>query len=151
MKKKIVAMVGVLALGASLAIAAPGEGRGGKRHGKHGAFGQKFAEKLNLTDAQRQQIEQIRKSTRENNAPLFESFRALREEKRAAKQANDTARLEALKGRAEALRAQMKQVREAEKAQIVSVLTPEQKAQFEAMKNDRRGKRGARGQRGAQL
>lgn len=130
MKSKIIAAAAVLALSTTMAVAAP---HGGKFAGKrgHGEFGQKFAEKLNLTDAQKAQVKAIRQETREQNAAFFESFRATMQQFREAKQANDTARADALKATFESQRAQMKQIRDAEMQRIESILTADQRAQFE--------------------
>ena len=151
-KTKWMTMAAVVTLTASLAFAAPHEGGRGKhgKRGRHGAeFGQRMAEKLNLTDSQKQQIEAINKGFRENNKAAFESARSLRQEFREAKQANDTARLEALKPQMEAQRTQMSQLRQAHHAQIVAVLTPEQRTQWEALKAERETRRGEkRGPRG---
>lgn len=144
-KHKWITAVAVLALGTSLAIAGPGEGkRGHKGNGRHEAM---FAEKLNLTEAQKAQIKQIRQNNHEQNKAFYESARANRQEFRAAKQANDTAKLDALKGQMESQRAQMKQLRESEMAQINAILTAEQKAQFAAMKADREARKGRHHQR----
>jgi protein CpxP len=139
MNKKITAVAAVLAVSATLAFAGPGEGRGEGRHGGHGKgeFGAKFAQKLNLTDAQKQQIKDIRTASRTQNAQFFASVRQTREEFRAARQANDQARIDALKGTLQSQRAQMKEIRKAERQQVLSILTAEQRAQLDAMKAQR--------------
>jgi len=149
-KNKWMTMAAVLALSTSLAIAAPHGGKGGKFGGKHGRgeFGEKFAEKLNLTDAQKEQIRTIRTNNREQNKAFFEQSRATFEQFREAKKANDTAKLEQLKPALETQRAQMKQFREAERQQILALLTPEQRTKFDALQQEREARRGERGQRG---
>ena len=140
--KKTLTAVAVFALSASLAFAGPGEWKGGHRgHGKAG-FSQKMAEKLNLTDAQKQQIKDIEKNFREQNKAFFESARTLHQQFRAARQANDQATLDSLKPQMEAQRAQMKQLRDAQFAQIRNVLTAEQRAQLDAWKAQREARRG---------
>ena len=144
MKNKMIAAVGVLALSASIAVAAPHDGKFGGKRGHRGEFGAKFAEKLNLTVAQKDQIKAIHKESREQNAAFFEQFHATIEQFRAAKQANDGAKIDALKGDFEAQRAQMKQIRDAEKQRILSILTADQRAMFqqwEAKRAERHGKR----------
>jgi Spy/CpxP family protein refolding chaperone len=136
MKNKWIAAVGVLALSTSIAVAAPHGGKFGGKRG-HGEFGAKFAEKLNLTEAQKAQIQTIRKETREQNTAFFEQFRATMEQFRAAKEANDGTKIDALKGNFEAQRAQMKQIRDAEKQRILSVLTADQRAQYEQFEAQR--------------
>ena len=132
--KKFTVAVAVTLLGASLAIAAPNQGGFEGHHGHRGIFGRKMAEKLNLTDAQRAQVRDIMKASRQENQAFFQSVRATREEFRAAKQAGDTAKLEALKPTIQSQRAQMKQIRAANEAKIAQVLTPEQNAQWQQMK-----------------
>lgn len=144
---KWMTMAAVLTLSASLAVAAPGEGKRGKggRHGRHGGeYGARFAEKLNLTDAQKAQVEQIRKSTREQNQAFFASSRETFKQFHEARKANDTARVESLKPTVQTLKAQMDELRQNEKAKIVAVLTPEQRAQFAAMEAERKERRSHR-------
>jgi len=130
--KKIATAVAVTLLGASLAFAMPHDG--GKRFGGHGAHDQQFAQQLNLTDAQKAQIESIRKATREQNKAFFEQSRSTMQEFFAAKEANDTAKMDALKPAMQSQRAQMKQIRAAEDAQIAKVLTAEQNAKWQQLK-----------------
>jgi Spy/CpxP family protein refolding chaperone len=148
---KWISAVAVLALGASLAVAAPqeggfgrGEGHGrGRGHGRQ-EFGAKFAEKLNLSDAQKQQIKDIKQNFRAQNKAFFDSVKQTHQDLRAAKEANDTAKVEALKPTLDAQRAQMKQLRETEKNAVLAILTPDQRAQYDAMKAERAAKWQAR-------
>jgi len=144
-KTKWITMAAVVALSASLAVAAPHEGGKRGRHGKGGGeFGQRMAEKLNLTEAQQAQIKSLQQGFREQNKPFFESTQETRKAFREAKRANDTARLEQLKPAMEAQRAQFKSLRDAHEQQILTVLTPEQRTQFAAMKAERQERRGTR-------
>lgn len=145
--KKWITAAAVLAFSSTLAFAAPHEGRGGKhgRGGRGGEMGERFAKKLNLTDAQKQQISEVKKSFHEENKAFFETAGDTRRQIREAKEAGDTARLESLKATAQSQRAQMKQLREAQKQRIEAVLTSEQRAQWQAMKAEREAKRAERG------
>src|SRR5688500_20366464 len=107
--KKAIAAIAVLTLSATLAVAGPGGGKGGF-HGKrgHGEFGAKFAEKLNLTDAQKAQAKQLHEQFRTRNEPLFDAFQQTKNDLRAARQANDTARIDALEA---ALKTQKEQLK----------------------------------------
>lgn len=148
-KSKWMTMAAVVALSSSLAIAAPrGEGKGGKLggHGR-GEFGARFAEKLNLTEAQKEQIKTIRTNNREQNKAFFEQSRETFQQFREAKKANDTAKLEQLKPALEKQRAQMKAFRDAERQQILALLTPEQRTKFDALQAEREARHGQRGQR----
>ncbi|MDP9195072.1 MAG: Spy/CpxP family protein refolding chaperone [Acidobacteriota bacterium] len=146
-KKWISAAAVVLALSSTVAFAH--EGRGGKhgRGGRGGQFGEQFAKKLNLTDAQKQQISEVKKSFHEENKAFFETAGDTRRQIREAKEAGDTARLESLKATAKSQHAQMKQLRDAQKQRIEAVLTSEQRAQWQAMKAEREAKRAERGNR----
>ena len=139
---KWMTMAAVLTLSASLAFAGPhGGGKGGKR-GRHGMeFGQFMAAKLNLTDAQQQQIKDLNKAFREQNKAVFENAHALRKQFRDAKRDNDAAKLDSLKPTMEAQREQMQQLRKAHEQQVLSVLTAEQRTQWEAIKAERQQRR----------
>ena len=109
-----------------------GEGfRRGGRHGGHRggmrAFGQ-----LNLTEAQKQQLQQIHESYRENNKALYEQMRAVRESSDAAKR--------------EQLFSQFKETRQKMRAEMLNVLTAEQKTQLEQLKAERKQQREQRRQ-----
>jgi len=137
--KKFATAVAVTLIGASLAMAAPNQG-GWEGHHHKGVFGQKLAEKLNPTDAQKAQIKDIAKASHQENKAFSEAARATFKEFRAAKQANDTAKMDALKPAMDANRAQMKQIRTAEEAKIAQVLTPDQNAQWQQLKAARAAK-----------
>lgn len=142
MLKKTFTTAVILALSASLAVAGHGEGKRGKRHGKHGEANiTRLAEKLNLSDAQKQQLEDQQKNFRESNQHRFEAHRDTMKQYRDARQAGDTARAEALKATLEVQRGELKQLRKAQHEAMLSVLTAEQRAQFETMKSER-GRRG---------
>ena len=143
MKKtsKWITVVAAVGLSASLAFAGEGHGHGMKGE-RHGGFGMKLASKLNLTDAQKEQWKAIRKSSREQNAAFFQTSRQTMKDFRAAKEAGDTAKMDALKQTLQSQRAQMKQIRDAEEQQLLNILTAEQRAQFQTLKAQRaeRGK-----------
>lgn len=144
---KVMTMAAVLALSTSLAIAGPHgdkRGRGGK-HGR-GEFGARFAQELGLTDSQKEAIQNIRKNNREANKAFFEQSRETFRQFREAKKANDTAKLEQLKPAVEQQRAKLKQFRETERQQILSLLTPEQRTKLDALKAERKARRGERGE-----
>jgi periplasmic protein CpxP/Spy len=144
MKKKTFSAVAVLALGATLAFAAvQHDGKEGKSGwGEHrGSFSEMYAQKLNLTDAQKAQIADLDKNFRETNKAFFDAQKQTREQFKAAKEANDTAKLDALRPTMESQRTQMKQLRDAQDAKIKTILTPEQRAQFDTLKAEREAHR----------
>jgi len=138
--KKWITGIAVLAVSASLAIAAPQEGKGWGGHRGHGLMSEKLAAKLNLTDTQKQQIKDLNQQFRQDNKAFFQSFRQTMQDARAAKQANDTAKLDALKPTIDAQKAQMKQLRDAEDVKILALLTPDQQAQYKAFQAERAAK-----------
>ena len=144
--KKIATAIAVTALGAAIAFAAPqqdgGKGWGhGRGHGRHGIFGKQLAEKLNLTDAQKSQVKDIMKASRQENKAFFQQARATMKEFFEAKKAGDTAKMDALKPTLDSQRAQMKAIRAGEETKIASVLTPEQNAQWQQLKAERAARR----------
>jgi len=149
MNKKIAAVAAVVALTGTMAFAGPGEGRGG-RHGRQGdeVFAPGVAEKLNLTDEQKAQIKLIRENTRTANLAFFEQAKANREAAKAARQAGETEKFDALKAALEADHQRFREIGKAEREQIRNVLTADQRAQLEAMKAEHKERRGERGERG---
>ena len=147
-KKWFTAAAAVVALTSTLAFAAPHEGGKHGRGGHGGAFGERFAAKLNLTDAQKQQIQDAQKSFRDENKAFFEAARDTRKQMHDAKEAGDTAKLEQLKATAQSQHAKMKELRDAQEQRIATFLTAEQRTQWDAMKAERQAKRGQRGNRG---
>src|SRR5471032_715357 len=100
MIKKTMTAVAVFALGASLAFAAPGDWKG---HGSHDRAGlsERMAQKLNLTDDQKTQVKALETQFRTDNAAFLQNFRQTMQDVHAAKQANDTVKLDALRPTAE--------------------------------------------------
>jgi periplasmic protein CpxP/Spy len=147
MKNRIAAVAAMVALTGTLAFAAPhGGGRGhfGKGKGRQGHFAG-LAQKLNLTDAQKELIKKIHADTREQNKAFFQTARENRKAAHEARKANDTARLASLETALQADRERMKAIRQAEMQQVLNVLTAEQRAQYETLKAEREARRGERG------
>lgn len=152
--KWITAAAATIALTATLAIAAPNDGNvhGWSHEGGRGRqeMGARLAAKLNLTDLQKQQWQAIRADFQRDNQAFLAQARQTREDFHAAKKAGDTAKMEALKPTLQAQREQMKSLRQAQEQKLVALLTPEQKAQFDAMKAKRAQHRGEGRDRGQQ-
>ena len=149
MNKRIITAAAVFVLGASIAFAGPFEGDGGRGFGgghRHHARAMRFAEKLNLSDAQKQQIRDIHKSFRAENRAFFDSFHQNFRDFRAAKRAGDTAKADALKATLQSQRAQLKQLHEGLETRVGSILTPDQQSQWNAMKAERQARRHNRGE-----
>jgi protein CpxP len=136
----------VLALGlAGVGLAADegaGRGEGFGRRGMHGRHGGDFRA-LNLTEDQKAQLKALREQQREAMKPVFEQQRALRDQIRQALESAkpDATRIGQLEIQSHQLRLQMKAAHEKAMASFANVLTPEQKAQWEKMQQERKQRR----------
>ncbi len=128
----VVALSSVL-FSAPLAVAAPG----GHGHGR----GDKLAEKLNLSDAQKQQWQDLERSFHQDNKAFLQQARQTRKEIHDAVEANDMAKVQSLEPTFQANRTQMKQLHEAQEQKLMAVLNDEQKAQFQQLKAERQSHR----------
>ena len=135
MKKFITAVVVVAAMTTPVAFAQ--NEHFGHRHHRMA----KFAEKLGLTDAQKQQIKDIRQADRQANKALFEQFRAKRQELRTLRQNNDP-NAESVKAELKSLHQQLRAAKKATHEKIYNtVLTPEQRAQIDAWRAQRQNEK----------
>jgi len=98
---------------------------------------QQMAERLNLTDAQKQQIRDLRKAAFQANKALFEAAREKRFELRQLREANDP-RAEAVRTELIAMREQLRAARLATREKVRALLTAEQRAQFDSMRHRNR-------------
>ena len=107
-----------------------GEGREGRRGGRHGGDRMmRGFQDLNLTDAQKTQIKGIMESNKVANEPLHQELRTIGEKKRSGQNLSD-----ADQNRIRDIRTQMKQSMDQTRNTILSILTPEQRQQFEQKK-----------------
>ncbi|MEA2327648.1 MAG: motif family protein [Thermoanaerobaculia bacterium] len=98
---------------------------------------------LNLNDAQKAQLKQLRETTQEQNKQLFDDARSTRQELHSLRGAND-ARAAELKAHLETLRPQLEAARKQQHEAFVNVLTPEQRTQLEQWKAQRQSRRQSR-------
>ena len=127
-----------------------GRGRGEGRKGDHrGGFGGGMFHKLNLTDAQKASMKQIRESFGERTKSLREQLRAKRQELRQANQGGTFNEALTAQKLTESASLQAKLMGEKFKLhqEMLAVLTPEQKTQLEQMRQQFKGAHG-RGDRG---
>ena len=122
-----------------------GKQRFGRFHGRHGRGGDAL-ERLNLTEAQKTQMKQIRESYRELTQSLHQELRAKKQELR---QANEGATFN--EGRATqvltesaALEARLMGERFKMRQEMMALLTPEQKNQLEQRREQHRIKKAER-------
>jgi Spy/CpxP family protein refolding chaperone len=138
MKKFVIALLVTATSAIGFAqTAGPGTTRG---HGHRAGFG-RMAAKLNLTDAQKQQMKDIHTASREQNHQLYADFHAKLQEFRALKQANDP-KADAAKAELKAMRPQMEATRKASREATLNILTPEQRDQLKAARQSRGFARG---------
>ena len=109
--------------------------RGGK-FGRHGMRGGMFGLRgIELTDAQKEQVRQIREANKPSEE-LRNELRTIREARKAGGELTD-----AQKERIKAIREQMRVIHENVRAQVLAVLTPEQRTQLEARKAEMQKRR----------
>ena len=156
MMKKTATTAMVLALGATLAFAGPGEGKSGKR-GKHGKQGlhrgagiERLTEQLGLSDAQKEQLKAQRENFRAANQQRFATHRDTMKQLKAARAAGETERAEALRNTVELQRGEIQQLRKAQHEAMLQILTAEQRTKLAALKAEREARRGSRHDRSEQ-
>lgn len=117
-------------------------GREGGRGGREGGFAGRFAEKLSLTDAQKEQMKQIAARYRESGKALRQQGRGERDGFDALKGGtfDEAAVRAAAQARANA-RVEMEVAHARMMSEMYNVLTPEQKAQLAAERQQREQKR----------
>jgi protein CpxP len=135
MKKLVIAFA--VAATAAAAFAAPHE----RPAGRGAAHMEKFAQKLNLTDAQKQQIRDIHQADRDRNKQLYADFRTKLRQFRELKRAGDP-NADALKAELQPMREQIKAARKATHEAVLGVLTAEQRQQLEQWRTEHPRKRG---------
>jgi Spy/CpxP family protein refolding chaperone len=128
MKKFVIALM-VMATSA-IGFAQTAEPATPHGHGHRAGFG-RMAAKLNLTDAQKQQLKDIRTADHERNQQLYADFHAKLQELRSLKQANDP-RADDVKAELKSMRPQMEAARKASRDAMLNILTPEQRDQLNA-------------------
>jgi len=137
MKKFVIALM----VTATSAIAFAQTAGPGTPHGRgHRADLGRIAAKLNLTDAQKQQLKDIRTASREQNKQLYADFRTKLQEFRALKQANDP-KVDDVKAELKAMRPQIEAARKASREAMLNILTPEQRDQLKAAHQHGLGRR----------
>jgi protein CpxP len=124
----------------------------GDHPGFGGMRGGEFFKQLNLTDDQKARMKQIRESFATANKPLFDQLRAKRQELRQASQGGTFNEALATQKLTEIAPLEAKMMGEQAKLhqEMLSVLTPEQKAQLDQAKAQFKNRRGGMRQRNNQ-
>ncbi|CAN5254559.1 hypothetical protein BH20ACI1_BH20ACI1_28080 [soil metagenome] len=158
MKKLTTAFLAItlVAVGAIFVFAQKADGDKGKfkrGFGHRGGF-ERLAEKLDLSDAQKAQVKQIKEAGKAKVQPLRENMKSIRQQLNAATADGNfnEAQVQTLATQQANIMAQLTVEKERTKSQIYAVLTPEQQTQAKALKEqmkerrqDRKQKRGNKG------
>jgi Spy/CpxP family protein refolding chaperone len=129
----VLAVIGVLAAGAVVAQNAAPKRAAGANPG--GVARHRLMKNLNLDAAQKQQAKTIFQGAKESAQPLAQQLRQDRAAMKAAVQAGDSAKIQQLSQEMGGLRGKVMAVRAAAMAKFMTMLTPEQKAKAEQMRD----------------
>jgi protein CpxP len=147
MKKFVIALI---VSAAPAIVFAQTAGTGSFHRGAHHRGFAKMAAKLNLSDAQKQQMKDIRNADRASNKQLYADFHAKLQEFQALKQANDPKAAD-VKAQLESMKPQIQAARKASHEAMLNILTPEQRAELKSSKESKNSHDFGRGHRGAAL
>jgi Spy/CpxP family protein refolding chaperone len=136
MKKMFAVVIGLLVAVAAMAQ----EGR------RNQTFTERYGAQLNLTDAQKKSIDELDQKFQKDNAAFIETYQKTMAELREARDANDQAKLDALKPKVDEQRAQMTKLRTAHEDNIAKSFTADQKAAWTKIKEEREARMKERAQ-----
>lgn len=108
-----------------------GRGMRGEKRGGGERFIMREISRLDLTDAQKEQIRGVMEAAKTANEPIYQELRGFKEKNRSELTEADKARLTDIKTR-------MKQSAEQTRNTVLSILTAEQRQQLEQFKLERR-------------
>jgi Spy/CpxP family protein refolding chaperone len=137
MKKSVAVMVTLVF--AVVAFAQEGQRR-------NMSFVERYGEQLKLTDAQKKTIGDLDAKYQKDNAAFFEEWQKTMADFRAARDANDQAKLDALKPKMDEQRATMTKLRTAHEENIAKSFTAEQNDAWTKIKAEREARMKDRGQ-----
>jgi Spy/CpxP family protein refolding chaperone len=148
MTKALLNKLGIALVGTTLvAFAAFAQGRpdGPKGHGGHGGemrhqMIEKLAKRLNITDEQKAKIKALREQFKTQNASALADIKALREKMKGYMESKDKDNAKATRDQIKAKMEQLKPAREQLRAQMKAILTPDQLAELEKIKAERKAK-----------
>jgi Spy/CpxP family protein refolding chaperone len=128
------------------AFAAMGQERGNQGRANQ-TFTERYGQQLSLTDAQKTKIDEMDAKFQKEHAPFIESFQKTMADYRAARQANDSAKLQELQPKFDSQRQEMTKLRTAHEEKIAATFTVDQKAQWKKIQEEREARMKERGQR----
>ena len=128
-----------MALTLATAMTALAQGRGDRQQGgpQNQTFTERYGQQLGLTDAQKTQIDDLEKKFQADNATFIATFQKTMSDYRAARQANDSAKIEELRPVVESQRAQMTKLRGAFEDTVAGTFTDSQKELWTKIKAER--------------
>ena len=135
-KKTLAVVVGLLVL----AVAAMAQDR------RNQTFTERYGAQLNLTDAQKKTIDELDQKFQKDNAAFMETYQKTMADYRGARDANDQAKLDALKPKVDEQRAEMTKLRTAHEDNIAKSFTADQKAAWTKIKEEREARMKERAQ-----
>jgi periplasmic protein CpxP/Spy len=141
MTERLIRFAAVTALAAGMALAqrpAP-RPKAGQGRAQGGMVQRRIMQNLNLTDSQKQQARAIFEQTRETLKPVRAQLQKNAEAMRAARQTNDAAQIRSLAAQQGTLRGDVLAAQSDSQARFRSILTPEQQAKLDQMR-ERAGK-----------
>lgn len=109
----------------------------GQEQRKPQTFTERYGQQLNLTDTQKKSIDDLEAKFDKDNAAFLDDYHKTMSDYRDARQANDTAKIEALRPKVDAQRAEMMKLRGAQEDQIAATFNDEQKATWAKIKEER--------------
>ncbi len=127
MKTTFVRFATVAAMAAGMALAQTPAASAHPRAGR-------MFQTLNLTDAQKQQTKTLMQQAKQNAQPLMTQLRTNRQALAAAVKANDVAQIHSLAAQQGNLQGQLLGIRSEARAKVYALLTPEQKAKADELR-----------------
>lgn len=124
-----------------------GPGKGGP-HEMRMEMGQCMIDELGLSAEQVAQIKAIKERQRDADKDLIKEMQDLRKEMREARRSGDETKFEQLRTQMQAKAEQLRAARQAMHEAVMNVLTPEQRAKFDAAREKCAGEQGGKGKRG---
>jgi periplasmic protein CpxP/Spy len=135
MKRHMTKIASIAALAAGMAFAqAPAAPPQRPGFGIRGAIRQRVLRNLNLTDSQKAQAKTIFQQARQAAQPVRQQIQQNRDALNAAVKNNDAAQIQQLAATAGNLQGQALAIRSGAMAQFYTLLTPDQKAKFDQMR-----------------
>jgi Spy/CpxP family protein refolding chaperone len=118
------------------AFAAMGQDRGNQGRPNQ-TFTERYGQQLNLTDAQKTKIDEMDAKFQKEHAAFIESFQKTMTDYRAARQANDSAKVQELQPKVDSQRQEMTKLRTAHEEKIAATFNDDQKAQWKKIQEER--------------